>query len=294
MSSLGPVAGGAWGLAQATGLADMIGEALGLQRDEWTMEIADQPPNRFPAPEGLDLFRSGIPPEDVSWRMRTRVGTIDSMGEYGPVTLPAGAKPIAVSLKAEFGTDHAWEDLRPVRRFLEFCMTKDPLLGRVPAVWFTYADESHLVWVEDLHIKQPHGIWPLTGNPRGYVFTLDMTVARGREYDVTDGAALEPSTVHRVMGQGQTPESVARELYGDPMLGVLVRQWDKNTHSPAPVLGDTVGFPPSGHSALRGSVRPAGIGFLDADGLDRFGDLFEDRWDDGGTAWESWPEEMRT
>lgn len=169
--------------------------------------------------------------------------------------VPAGHRPKSVSVGFEFRARDYTDDIRPVIADLERLHAVDPALYRPPIVrlrWGSIEIEGFL----RLQLRYVDGAYQMPPHyPRAVVGTITVVEIEPRVLEKTSDPA--PETRYRRVGPGETFESVAMTMLGDPMLGVLLRRINVHVTTTGLSDGDIVKVLDPDHPKMLQSTGPA-------------------------------------
>jgi len=169
---------------------------------------------------------------------REQFGSIlDSAGGYSrssPVVGWVGGKLNTFTFPARLFSRHvndntAENKLNDLKKLTE----RSALLGRAPLVrffWGSLFQDGFLCFIESVDSDFPYNNMRSDGTIRDVTVNISITkFSRYRYYEERDFTPLEATPAVRVKA-GDTYEMIAKRIYGDPLLGVLLRR--KNPRFP--------------------------------------------------------------
>ena len=275
------------GIGAANAIASFV-----AKEPVWSLRVIDD------GWTGTKEIKGQTRPESLRTRYRTNVVSTDGLNDYSPLKLPTGGIMDAISFTATFRSTHdyltggAQVDVRPIRDALLSYWKRDNGLGRPPLLRWSYAGEEHDCWLVGLEPSYPDGLWAIGGNPVCMAFAIELEPAGEHDLEVVDPSAPQKETIYHTLGQGESPESLGLLYHGDPLMGVLISQNNRDTTWMDP--GYKAKVLSSDHTKMRVPIRPRGIAFRTAAGMKRLDDLAQMRLDDAGIPWEGQPADMRT
>lgn len=170
-------------------------------------------------------------------------------------------------------------DVMAVRKFLLSALEPVESLGRPPKWHFVCGDLAFDCFVESVGGVQ-YGRFLTDGVPSYITFSLTLLVA-DEDYKVPETDPLKPDvrSLLKPMPTGGTYESLAADYYGDPMLGVLLRQEGDEAF---PAAGAMVRMPKA--SIYRSTVpSPKSLALLYEDDV---ADAIEAAYDERATGYQ--------
>ncbi len=192
---------------------------------------------------------------------------VRSEGGFGTrvaVASPSLSGADRLSVTGQFPAVFASVDVRPITQLLRQMDSYDAELARKPVVILSYAGFEVRGFISQLNWKVEHGLFPSTKFPRMITVSLEVTQANPIQLEVIKIGAQEQSTRHVELVEGQTFESVAYDLYGDPLDGLKLRRINPKVSILGEQAGDTINAPESGHSILDEADEPIAPPMADA------------------------------
>lgn len=292
MLPVGPsqLVGLGYGVMRMTGGWDKLMSALGMKSDVWTLRVCDEDGMKSAALKDMGIV-SQYPPENFKLSLKLKSGRTVSLNDQCPPVIPLGGEPSSISFTATFNSESAFDDLTPIQSALFLLASNDDVLGRRPVLIFTYGRLTlRCILSGEVGVGYPHGHHFLTGNPRD--MTFDMSLEKSVTYGLDYMGTKEKESIYHTLAAGETPELLAWRYLGDPLLGVKIRQFNRQ-YNPEPGIGDRLKVLEATHSKMRGAVRPRSPAFGTPKGMQRFEELYWLRMGARGTAYEDWPEAMK-
>jgi hypothetical protein len=191
--------------------------AQGYSEKLWTLDDLDR----------NEVIVGQFIPQDVSRRVGGNIAELSSVNAQYPILQWVGGETEEITFNARLWAKDS-EDFTVEDRLerLEELVRRNDDLERPPVCTFAWGNVASLMI--DCLVKSIGGITydevRDDGSLRGV--TLQITLLRYEEPDfkVTDSSTPEKFTRRRRAKRGDTYEAVALLEYGDPLLGVLLRQ----------------------------------------------------------------------
>ncbi len=243
---------------------DLAGDPLGLGLADRIPFGPDARGWMIGAPElGTAIFC----PHEIREQTIDRNPNVRSSGGFSdgrPTLGPSTSGPKSMPLTGEFVARYASEDLRQVRTLLEKMDTVIPTLRRKPIVVGVWLDMQVRGFFSRLTLKFADGVWKSTNNPRKLIIQVEIQEARlARFSDVALEARPQETRYYDLM-HGQTFESIALDLYGDPLKGDLIRRINHQIPLTGEVAGDRIRVFEPDHPSVELDVTPVGPPFTGA------------------------------
>lgn len=210
----------------------------------WTLTRVDPP-------VGKD-FKGQFRPEDYTEDFSTEWAELPIPGRDEPAVQWSGGGAQTITFRATFYAETLLDSIESKITQLKRAIAKDDKLGRPPMFIFTWGKKSELVFLRSIGGIRYSELW-LDGRVRKAEFSLLMRIVNDVLTIVeTDPTKPPHKSRHKPVIAGSTFESVAAREYGDPKLGILLRQ-ESLVAFPKP--GETYALPSTSYFARR-AVEP--------------------------------------
>lgn len=178
---------------------------------------------------------------------------------FDPTTLPTGGSPGSWEIEQTYAAPDTGVDLKGILVRLRNLRQRHPALRRPPKLRLSYGGVDETVWLESFEHAVPEGYWPGTDLP--IKLQVRLRLVKARQHKLRAKPLVPRETTYRVLGDGETFESVAAEVYGDANLGDLVRRINPEVLEESP--GVRLKLLDRDHPKMRASLAPRAPCFVE-------------------------------